>query len=248
MPPEQRPRREVSLRRVGLLGRLASVLIAAVALASAFYSWTSWNTLGVLEDIFARPYDFTEDQVASRAEAADNLTLIAAWLYGLFTVAAAIVFIIWLWRARQNSEALSEGLHTRARGWAIGGWFVPIVAWWFPYQVVRDVWLASDPATRIVTGELRRTSGGKLVGWWWACWIVASVTALISLRHAQGEPSAETIADIERWFRLGATYDTVSTVFEVLAVVLVFFVIRRISAWQDAPAPAAEPASEAAAQ
>lgn len=235
MPPAQVPQRGGSLRRVGVLGHFASLLIAVVAVASAFYAWTQWNSLGVLEDIVARPFDFSEEQALARLEAADNLALISVWLYVAFFVAAAVVFIIWLWRARHNAEVLSDGQHTRARGWAIGGWFVPIVSWWFPYQVVRDVYRATDPDTRTIPGELRLVRGGRLVGLWWTCWVVFSVAAIISVRHTRNEPGADaTAGEFVRWFKLGSVYDTVSTVFEILAVVLIFLVIRRISRWQEA--------------
>lgn len=235
MPREQIPRRGGSLHRVGILGHFASLLMAVVAVASAFYAWTQWNSLRVIEDFVARPFAFTEEQALARLEAADNLTRISVWLYGVLFVAAAVVFIIWLWRARNNAEVLSDRQHTRARGWAIGGWFVPIVSWWFPYQVVRDVYLAADPATRATSGELRFARGGRLVGLWWTCWVVFSVAAIMSVRHTRNEPGADaTVGEFVRWFRQGTVYDTVSTVFEVLAVVLIFLVIRRISRWQEA--------------
>lgn len=247
-PREQRPPRHYGeLKRVSLLGHLASVLVAVVAVASAFYAWTQWHTLGVINDLFARPFDFTEDQAIARGEAADNLARISVWLYGIFLVAAAVVFIVWLWRARHNAEALSDGLHIRARGWAIGGWFVPIVAWWFPYQVVRDVYRASDPTTQTVSGELRLARGGSLVGWWWACWIVAYVVGAVSVRHTRNEPSdTASVDEFVRWFRLGSVYDTVTTVFEILAAVLVILIIRRVSRWQESPAEST--ATPAAAQ
>lgn len=235
MPPEQPPRREGSLQRVGLLGHFASLLIAVVAVASAFYAWTQWNSLGIIEDVVARPFAFSEEQALARFEAADNLTLISVWLYAAIAVASGVVFIIWLWRAHHNAEVLSDGEHTRARGWVIGAWFVPIVLWWFPYQVVRDVWRATDPATRSIPGELRLLRGGSLVGLWWTCWIVASMATFISVRHTRSEPGVDATADeFVRWFRLGSVYDTVATVFEILAVVLVFVVIRRIGRWQEA--------------
>lgn len=53
--------------------------------------------------------------------------------------------------------------------WVWFGWWVPIVAWWFPYQVVRDVWRASTPAHQRLP-----------VGWWWFSWLVLTFTNPIS--------------------------------------------------------------------
>lgn len=237
-PSAARPRREAHLQRLSLVGHLASVLVAIVAVISVLSTWTTWNTLAVVKDVFSRLFEFTEEQAIGRLEAAENLGLIAGWAYLAIHLAGAVVFIFWLWRARHNAEILSDGLHTRGRGWVIGGWFTPFVAWWFPYQVVRDVWRATDPATRMVDGELRLARGGRLVGWWWAMWVIATVAATVSFRHFRNEPNVESVDEIIRWVRLGAVYDTVSVVAEVVCAVLIVLIIRRISTWQEAPEPA----------
>jgi hypothetical protein len=78
--------------------------------------------------------------------------LLAAWATGA----------MWLRRARHNAEVLNPGrAHARRAGWAWGGWVVPLVAFWFPYQVVRDVDAAVSP----------RAPAKDLVGWWWAGWL-----------------------------------------------------------------------------
>lgn len=239
MPAEPKPERaEYQPVRVSMLGNIASGLIVVVAALSVFYTWTSWNTYGVLQDVLSSPFTAEPE---TRVQASDNLVLIAVWGYRVFVVGAAVVFLIWLWRARQNAEGLSEGLHTRSRGWVLGGWFVPIVAWWFPYQVVRDVWRASDPGTRTLAGELRLARGSALVGVWWSCWLVFSIAGTLSFNHARREPTGdEGVDEILTWFQGGAVYDTVSTVGEVLAAVLIVLIIRRISAWQEVLGPAAQ--------
>lgn len=75
-------------------------------------------------------------------------------------LAAYVVTCCWLVRARANSEAMTPHQPTRARGWIWAGWLVPVVALWFPFQVVRDVLRAGRPGA------------GALLGWWWATWLV----------------------------------------------------------------------------
>ena len=62
---------------------------------------------------------------------------------------AALVFggaawATWLYRARSNAQRLWPGTFQRAPGWAIAGWFVPVLSLRFPKQVVDDTWAATD--------------------------------------------------------------------------------------------------------
>jgi hypothetical protein len=58
---------------------------------------------------------------------------------------AGIIVILWLVRARTNSDALYGARHRLAAGWAIGGWFIPIGNLFLPLVVVLDVVKASNP-------------------------------------------------------------------------------------------------------
>ena len=42
------------------------------------------------------------------------------------------VFLVWLYRASGNAHA-SGCPQRRSAGWAVGGWFVPVIFLWFPY-------------------------------------------------------------------------------------------------------------------
>ena len=54
-------------------------------------------------------------------------------------VAAYVVGCLWLHRARTNTAVTGPRVaHKRAKIWVWLGWWVPIVSFWFPYQVVRE--------------------------------------------------------------------------------------------------------------
>ena len=57
--------------------------------------------------------------------------------------------------------------HARRSGWAWGGWVTPVVALWFPFQVVRDVRQAVSPhstvgAHWVVVGPVPRHGGARV--------------------------------------------------------------------------------------
>ncbi|MBD5788152.1 DUF4328 domain-containing protein [Cellulosimicrobium terreum] len=137
--------------------------------------------------------------------------------------AAGIVTCIWLWRSREIAVAVSPGLHhARSRVWVWLGWIVPVVAFWFPYQVVRDV------RASVARGPLAG------LGWWWAGWLVFGLATNVGaqLTATSSLASAET-------FSLLPVAEGVGTAGAVLALVFWTRVVREITAGQRAAAAAA---------
>jgi hypothetical protein len=146
------------------------------------------------------PYDFTA----------------FAWV-GIM-IATYVVTCLWLYRVRTNIDVLSPTLlHTRSRGWAWGGWVVPIVSLWFPYQVVRDV--ARDERGRSVVSGL---------GAWWTFWLLSLFVERIGIRVITNRSAVDSHA-------LGGL-GFVETTNAVLCLFALFFwirIIRRITETQD---------------
>ena len=117
---------------------------------------------------------------AARVRAGRGLDAVD-WSLGVYYAATALALIglvagfvtgsMWLHRARKNAEALApDGRHSRRAGWAWGGWVTPLVALWFPFQVVRDVRRALSPM---------ETSA--LIGFWWALFLASEIGVRSSL-------------------------------------------------------------------
>lgn len=84
-------------------------------------------------------------------------------LYG----AIAVAFIIWLHRCRINVRALGCRRLRYPRIWAIIGFFVPLLNFFRPYQVVAEVWRASDPrAVETPTAWLTMPVSRYVLAWW----------------------------------------------------------------------------------
>jgi hypothetical protein len=89
--------------------------------------------------------------------------LLAIDLAAAPTVIPQLLMMVWLFQVAKIARRL--GLPARRDpGWAFG-FLVPIVNFWFPYQVAADSQPPRDP---------RRTN----VGWWWAFWLVQSLAAI----------------------------------------------------------------------
>jgi hypothetical protein len=90
---------------------------------------------------------------------------------GTFVV-TGVLFVVWLFQAHRSDRMQTDFLE-RGSGWAIGGWFVPVLGMWRPRQMVQDV---RHGATG---GQPGPTS--TRVNLWWTAYLACFVTALHSL-------------------------------------------------------------------
>ncbi|HEX5088686.1 MAG TPA: DUF4328 domain-containing protein [Nocardioides sp.] len=125
---------------------------------------------------------------AARLRARDGLDAFD-WSLAVYYVATGLALLalvsgfvtgsLWLHRARKNAEALEPGSrHARRGGWAWGGWVTPVVALWFPFQVVRDVRRALSPL-----------QSAALIGFWWSLFLATEIGLRASL-DLQGDALA----------------------------------------------------------
>lgn len=213
------------LSPVRTLATVASVLIVGVCLTNLYGTWAAWNTYSVVDDYVAGLPGVTDSDLY----AADDATMTAVWVNLLVFVASVTVFLIWLWRARVNSERLSGVHHRLGRGWTIGAWFCPIVNLWFPRRIVDDIWRASRPGVPADQLQIDPLPLSPLVRAWWLV-LIANYVMLYLLRF-QTNSNAVSVGT----FETVAIYSTISLALLVVAGVLLIRVIRQITEWQSTP-------------
>jgi hypothetical protein len=152
------------------------------------------------EDLPWTPYDFT-----------------ALGWYGIF-IAVYVVTCLWLHRVRTNLDLLAPTLrHARSPGWAWGGWVVPVVNLWFPFQVVRDV--ARDERGRSIASGL---------GAWWTFWLLSLFVERIGIRII----TSQSAVDSHAIDGLGLV-ETTNAVLCLIALLFWIRIIRQITQAQD---------------
>src|SRR5688572_3553409 len=82
----------------------------------------------------------------SKIDASDTRVGMVGLAQGALWVACAITFISWLHRAYSNVDAVPPAYRRYGTGWAIGSWFVPILNFFRPKQIINDVWRSGHPA------------------------------------------------------------------------------------------------------
>ena len=73
---------------------------------------------------------------------------------------ALVATALWLTMVRRNVDQIDRAGQRRRRIWIWFGWLVPIINYWYPFQIVRDVGESSQRP------KLPYRS-------WWAAWVVA---------------------------------------------------------------------------
>jgi hypothetical protein len=217
LPPAYRPP-----KRLGALFTATAILVTLTTLAELIYVWTSWHTYGVVKDYLTGSTSVTESDLYQ----ADAFTALAGFSYIAGVLVAGVLFIIWLWRGRTNSELMSPYRHRIRRGWVIGSWFCPIVNLWFPYRILQDVWKASLFAPA-VDGTQRKVPDNAIIGCWWGCFLGSSFLDQINARFVLREITVENL-------RVSAALDTLAGLLTAAAAALIIIVMARITRAQEA--------------
>jgi hypothetical protein len=116
------------------------------------------------------------------------------------TIVGAVLFLVWLRRAYGNLGALGIGRPRRTRGWAVGGWFVPVANLVIPKQVANDVWRAGDPELRPGDPGWQDRPVAPVVHWWWALWLASGISGGIAgnlLQHSHSLSDARAAVTVD---------------------------------------------------
>lgn len=197
----------------GLLGLCLLSHAVAIAIEADYHT--------LLQDL-DRGIDLPIDEIAAAEDrsAFAGLAQLAAY------AATAIGFIVWFRRAYRNTAGLgATGMRYRP-GWAVGGWFVPILSLWRPKQISNDIWCATDPELpRQATGWQGNGVHG-LIHWWWALWILSAVVGNVSSLVYR---EAETLSE-----QLSASVGAIlANVVGIAAAVMAMLAVRAITIRQE---------------
>lgn len=207
-------------RSVAGLGKATSILAFVAGFGALILALGEWHAYSLAES-------YLEGRGGSVAEVADadNLNRQLALLYIACVVATGVLMIVWVYQARLNAELICTAQHRRARGWAIGAWFCPVVNLWFPAMIVEDIYRASMPSTRHDQVTFVGMPGVTLIRFWWTPFILSGIISYFSSLNTN------TLDDLHTQ----VVGFVLSALLYLAAAVPLTMIIRRISAWQMEP-------------
>jgi hypothetical protein len=156
-----------------------------------------------------------------------NTLEITHWVQLGTFAATAVAFVAWLYRLRVNLRALGVRKPEYARYWSVLGFLVPGVNFVVPYQVISEVWRASDPAV-LDRFEWRRVETPRLLMLWWASFVIAATLELAAFGLS------ETAGVIAFKSLVASAVAAFAHAAAAVSASLAFFVVTRMTAAQTA--------------
>jgi hypothetical protein len=97
------------------------------------------------------------------ANANDMRQLVITGFLVLAVLTYMIILFVWVYATHSNLPSLGATNLDFTPGWAVGWFFVPIMNFVKPYQVVSEIWHKSQPNPLLG----REPTSAALLGWWW---------------------------------------------------------------------------------
>jgi hypothetical protein len=200
--------------------------LVLIALADAFSIVANLSRIS-LDQTFLDGGLITVDDV-NRADSLDTAAGIA--LLAGYIVAAA-TFITWFRRAYGNVARLGFRKLRYGPGWAIGGWFVPILNIWRPKQIANDIYRASTPGLPPATKFWETQPVSTLLGWWWGLYLVSGLGGRFAFSvhsdNFQAQSAVQAIRDEKDALVFACIATAVSIAGAIVAIKLVLDLTER---------------------
>ncbi len=196
----------LSRAAVALLG-----LVIAVDLFAVYADLVLYDVSGDLMD------GASGSAVARRLDDANSLNTVAGGIQSGSLVMSVIVYLCWFVRVRANAGVFAPDTQSMRPGWAIAGWFVPIVSLWYPRRITRDIWDASSP--------LGARRSYLLVNAWWTLWLLSIVGDRVSSAQSGDADTADGI-------HAGAYALMISDALDIAAAALAIALVLRLTRMQ----------------
>jgi Domain of unknown function (DUF4328) len=216
---------------IPLRGRAQAVTVVFV-ISAALYAVAVFSD--VLELRLMNRIIAGEEVTDAEATANDDRQATIGLVELVLFVAAAVVFIRWMYAAYRNVDVVAPAERRYSPGWAIGSWFVPILNLFRPKQMINDIWRAGG------RDYSDAQPGWLLLGWW----LLFLLSSWIVNASARSYINADTAEEIKTGTILYLISDSMSIVCAILAIVVVRKGTDRLDAKAAAippPPPAPEP-------
>lgn len=151
------------------------------------------------------------------------------WLLAIqstLLVATAVAFLLWLYQARVNIRALGVRRPKYGRQWTVLSFLIPIANLFQPYQVVREIWQASDPAN-LDPIHWKNVRPSRLLILWWAFFV--GYIGLETLSWLSGFGAGMSLAKLQ----LSTALVALSDLCAALAAGAAYFVVASLGEMQD---------------
>ena len=210
-----------------MLGIGAVLAIAAL--------WSSWQQLQLVQDL-ARGANVADAAI----EANDARQQLFAYVQLGLGIASAVVFLMWTSAHTKRLIALGVTNMQYAPKWSVWGFIIPILNLFRPYQVMSELWKASEVVPGPDDPWIKKATPA-IVYVWFATLVVDNIVGRLASRT-----SFDTVEQVLQAAWLTVAFDALGMVTALVALRLVGEIDERLRVSEtrlaEAPAPPAVPA------
>lgn len=124
-----------------------------------------------------------------------------------------VLFIMWFRRAYYNLEKIRV-FTEHSEGWAAGAWFVPILNWIRPFQMMKELWHKTQEATE----GILHVNPDRIVNVWWTLHLLNYFSSTLIRTYGSTDTSLEGIM-FSTWVDIGVNLLNISAA--IAAVMMV---------------------------
>lgn len=207
-----KPRRQIddNFGRLALVVQLMLVVNIAVAVA------TIRGDVFIVEvgDQFIEGVPDIDD-----ATTADRILRVSGLGMLFVLLLTSVVFIRWLFVAHSSNRVNPEWVKHKS-GWAIGGWFVPVLSFWRPFGVTIDVRRGVDGPNELANAVM----------WlWWLTFLTFQFMLNVSFDAWDGLDGNEDLEAYGEALQTAARVDMTANVLAIIAAALALVVVRQLT-------------------
>jgi hypothetical protein len=155
-----------------LTARLKASLVVFMAVA-AIGLWSGWLEIEILKRA-------ADGAAVSRAEfrAGTLRQARVGVLDFLVSAVTGVLFLRWTYFSNRNARGLASGMPSTP-GWAVGWNFVPVAAFWKPYEAFKNTFKASHPD---FANEWHHAPHPRILPVWWTLWVIYTFAGSAALQ------------------------------------------------------------------
>ena len=211
-----------SFRSLGTRANLTTVLLVIFALITLVTILLTASEIDLLQSL-NEGQNISEAEILSIREGLEGMS----YIYWVSLVISSIAFLFWIYRASKNLSSLNWSNQEFSPKWAIIWWFVPIMWFFRPYQLMKEIWNGSDPAHVSSSDDpIGISTSYSLLKWWWTTWIVSFF--LVDFNDVFEPLGQDTQNQI--W---GSTFSIGGLVSVLVSALLLISIVRKITSRQE---------------
>jgi hypothetical protein len=95
---------------------------------------------------------------------------LVGWCIAFAQLATVVAWLLWQHTAYSNLGLVGLGTRDASPGWAVACWFIPLVNFFAPYRILKELWLRSESEND--QESIKDLRAPTPVSLWWGAWIL----------------------------------------------------------------------------